>query len=52
MTNCKLSLDMGLQNDAHLEVTWAIPFQNVIGSFMYAMVCIRFDIVHAVWVTN
>jgi hypothetical protein len=22
-----------------LKIIWVIPFQNVIGSFMYAMVC-------------
>jgi hypothetical protein len=43
---------MGLQSDAHLEVMWAILFQNVIESLMYAMVCIRLDIVHVVWVAN
>jgi hypothetical protein len=48
MTNYKLSKDMGLQNDADLEIMWVIPFQNVIGSFMYAMVCKRFDIGHVV----
>jgi hypothetical protein len=46
MTNCKLSKDMGLQSDADLEVIWVIPFQNVIGSFLYAMVCKRLDIGH------
>jgi hypothetical protein len=40
MTNCKLSKDMGLQNDANLEVMWVIPFQNVIKSLMYAIICI------------
>lgn len=48
MTNYKLSKDMGPQNDADLEVMWVIPFQNVIGSFIYAMVCKRFDIRHVV----
>jgi hypothetical protein len=37
---------MGPQSDADLEVIWVIPFQNVIGSFMYAMVCKRLDIGH------
>ncbi len=46
MTNCKLSKDMGPQSDADLEVIWVIPFQNVIWSFMYAMVCKRLDIGH------
>jgi hypothetical protein len=35
---------MGPQSDADLEAMQAILFQNAIGSFMYAMVCIRFDI--------
>ncbi len=44
MINCKLSKDMGPQNDVDLETMQAILFQNDIGSFMYAMVCTRFDI--------
>ncbi len=44
LTNCKLSKGMDPQNDANLEVMWAIPFLNAIGSFMYAMVCTRLDI--------
>jgi hypothetical protein len=44
MTNCKLSKDMGLQSDANLKIMQAILFQNAIGSFMYAMVCIGLDI--------
>jgi hypothetical protein len=44
MSNCKLSKDMGLQSDANFEAMWAISSQNIIGSFMYAMVCIRFNI--------
>jgi hypothetical protein len=43
---------MGPQSDAHLEIMWAIMFQNVIGSFMYATIYIRLDIVHVVWVAN
>jgi hypothetical protein len=52
MTNCKLSKDMGFQNDVNLKVVQAIPFQNVIGSFMYAMVCTRLDIAQVVGVVN
>ncbi len=48
MTNCKFSKGMGPQNDANLEVMWAIPFQNVIGSFMYAMVWTKLDIAQVV----
>jgi hypothetical protein len=44
MTNCKLSKDISLQSDANFEAMWAILSQNVIGSFMYAMVCTRFNI--------
>jgi hypothetical protein len=43
---------MGCQNDANLEVVHAIPFENVIGNFMYAMVCIRPEIIQAVGVVN
>jgi hypothetical protein len=46
MTNCKLSKDIGLQNDVNFETMWPISFQNVIGSFMYEMVCIKLDIAH------
>jgi len=48
MTNYKLSKDLGSQNGTDLKVIWVIPFQNVIGSFMYAMVCKKFDIGHVV----
>ncbi len=50
MTNCKLSKDIGPQNDVDLEGTSAILFQNAIGNLMYAMVCIRLDIAHVMWV--
>jgi len=43
---------MGLQNDANLEIMWVIPFQNVIGSFMYAMVWTKLDIAQVVGVTS
>jgi hypothetical protein len=52
MTNCKLLKGMGLQNDANLEIMWVIPFQNVIGSFMYAMVWTKLDIAQVVGVTS
>ncbi len=41
MTNYKLLKDMGLQDDANLEIMRVIPFQNVIGSLMYAIICTR-----------
>ncbi len=43
-TTCKLSKDMGFQSDANFEAMWVILSQNVIRSFMYAMVCTRFNI--------
>ncbi len=43
---------MGLQNDANLEIMWVSLFQNVIGSFMYAMVCTRPDIAQVMGVVN
>jgi hypothetical protein len=49
---CKLSKDMGPQNDADLEIMWVIPFPNVIGSFMYAIACTRHDIAQAMGVLN
>jgi hypothetical protein len=52
MTNHKLSKDMGLQDDANLEAMWVSLFQNVIGNFMYAMVCKRLDIAQAMGGVN
>jgi ATP-binding cassette subfamily B (MDR/TAP) protein 1 len=52
MTFCKLSKDMGIQNDVDLEVMWVIPFRNVIGSFMCAILCTRHDIAQAMGVVN
>jgi hypothetical protein len=52
MTSHKLSKDMGLQNDANLEIMWVSLFQNVIGNFMYAMVCTRPDIAQVMGVVN
>ncbi len=52
MTNCKLSQDMSPQSDVDLEVMWVIPFPNVIGSFMYEIVCTRHDITQAMGVVN
>jgi hypothetical protein len=43
---------MGFQSDGGLEVMWAISFQHVIESFMYAMICKRLDIGHIVGVVN
>jgi hypothetical protein len=37
---------MGLQSDVDFETMQPIPFQNVIESLMYEMVCIRLDIAH------
>jgi hypothetical protein len=48
MTNCKLSKDMGLQADANLEIMRVIPFQNDIGSLMYAIICTRPNIAKVV----
>jgi len=52
MTNYKLLKDMGLQSDVYLEIMRVILFQNVIGSFMYAMVCVKPNIAHAMGVVN
>jgi hypothetical protein len=52
MTNYKLLKDMGPQSDVNLEAMQAILFQNVIGSFMYAMVCVRLDISHVMGVVS
>jgi len=52
MTNFKFSKDMGPQNDVGLNAMCVISFQNAIGSLMYAMVCTRHDIAHAMGVVN
>jgi hypothetical protein len=52
MTSHKLSKDMGLQNYANLETMWVSLFQNVIESFMYAMVCTRPDVAQAMGFVN
>jgi len=43
---------MGLQSDVNFETMWPIPFQNVIESLMYEMICTRPDIVQGVGVVN
>ncbi len=43
---------MDPQNDVGLNAMHAIPFQNVIGSLMYAMVCTRPNITHAMGVVS
>jgi len=43
---------MGPQGDGGVEVMWVILFQNVIKSFMYAMVCIRPNITWVVGVVT
>jgi hypothetical protein len=43
---------MGPSSDADLKTMWAISFQNVIKNLMYAMVCIRPNITHAMGVVN
>jgi hypothetical protein len=39
---------MDPQSDVDLEEMWAILFQNAIGSFVYAMICIRPNITNVV----
>jgi hypothetical protein len=41
ITNCKLSKEMGLQDDANLKIMRVIPFQNDIRSLMYAIIWTR-----------
>jgi len=43
---------MCFQNDVNLETMHVILFQNVIGNFMYAMVCTKPNIAHVVGVMN
>lgn len=52
ITNYKVSKDMCFQNDVNLETMHVILFQNVIGNFMYAMVCTKPNIAHVVGVMN
>ena len=44
----KLSAQLSPKNDAEREYMTKVPFANEVGSLMYAMVCTRPDISHAV----
>ena len=44
----KLSKDQSSKNDDELKIMTRVPYASAVGSLMYAMVCIRPDIVHAV----
>ncbi|GKB23950.1 hypothetical protein Tco_0863351 [Tanacetum coccineum] len=44
----KISAAMSLKNDAERAYMENVPYANVVGSLMYAMICTRPDISHAV----
>ena len=48
----KLSDAMSPNNEAEREYMSRVPYANAIGSLMYAMVCTRPDISHAVGVVS
>lgn len=48
----KFSKLQGPKTDADIEYIKKIPYSNVVGSVMYAMVCSRLDITYGVGVIN
>ena len=50
--SCKLSLSMSPQTEEELAYMSRVPYANAVGCLMYAMVCTRPDIAHAVSVVS
>ena len=46
----KLSKKMCPRTQEEIEYTFKVPYTSTVGSLMYAMVCTRTDIAHAVGV--
>ena len=44
----KLSLDQCPKSDSEIEGMASVPYANAIGCLMYAMVCTRPDLAHAI----
>ena len=51
-THFKLSKEMCPKTQEDIEYMSKVPYQSAVGSLMYAMVCTRPDIAHAVGVVN
>ena len=48
----KLSKEMFPKTQEEMEYMSEVPYASIVGSLMYAMVCIRLDISHAVGVVS
>ncbi len=48
----KLSADMSPKTDEEMERMSSVPYSSAVGSIMYAMVCTRPDILHAISVVS
>ncbi|KAF2293063.1 hypothetical protein GH714_035910 [Hevea brasiliensis] len=48
----KLSADMSPKTDKEMEHMSNVPYLSIVGSIMYAMVCTRLDISHAVSIVS
>ena len=51
-SHLKLSSKQSPSSEKEKEEMWKVPYASVVGSLMYAMVCMRPDIVHVVGVVN
>ena len=51
-THFKLSADMSPKTNMEMEHISSVPYSSAVGSIMYAMVCTRLDISHAVSVVS
>ena len=51
-SNFKLSKEQSLKTEEVRDHMSKVPYASAIGSLMYAMVCIRSNIAHAVGVVN
>ena len=50
--SCKFSMSMSPQIEEEISYMSKVAYANTIGCLMYAMVCIRADIVHAISVVR
>ena len=52
IVSCKLSLSISHQTEDKLAYMSSVPYANAVGCLMYAMVCTRPDISHAISVVS